>query len=279
MLALGGGLATSAVLGPLALKIIKYPVSDVMKNQIVGGDLASLAVAAPAAIAAGILWLRRHRLAAPLAMGPTLYSVYYATSLVVGEQYERYPGNVGKFFPLYLSLILLGWTLAATAWSAMSLDKVQEPDKQLRRVTGGTLLALGTLLGLAWVRTIWGVVSRTNLTQEYLNDPNVFWSIKLLDTAFIIPVALATGIGLLRHNDTARKAAYGMVGYLTCQGGAVTGMSAVMLWRHDPSASMPFLVLTSVGTVALAVLTAVWFRLNSSQEPTRVPVSRGAQTV
>ncbi len=277
LLALGGGLATSAVLGPLVLKVITYPVSDAMKNQIVGGDLASLALAAPAAVTAGILWLRRHRLAPVVALGPTLYSVYYATSLVVGEQYERYSGNVGRFFPLYLSLTVLGWTLAARAWSEMKVDDLPEPDSRLRHVTAGLLLALGTLLGLAWAQSIWGVANGSNVTQEYLGDPNVFWSIKLLDTAFIIPATLAIGIGLLRHNKTARKAAYGIVGYLTCQGGAVAGMSVVMMWRDDPSASMPFLVLTTLGTLALAMLTAQWFRLSGASESSRVHVHRMAQ--
>ncbi len=279
LLALGGGLAASAVLGPLMLKVIEYPVSDAMENQIVGGDLSSLAVAAPAAIVAGVLWLRRHRLAPALALGPTLYALYYAVSLVVGEQYERYPGNVGKFFPLYLGLTVLGWTLAAQAWSALKGDKLPEPDARLRRVTAGILLALGTLLGLAWTQAIWGVASGTRVTEEYLGDPNVFWSIKLLDTAFIIPVALATGVGLLRHNSTAKRAATGIMGYLTCQGAAVTGMAVVMAWRGDPSASIPFLVLVGIGTLSLAILTALWFRLDAVGESTRVRVRGVAQPV
>ncbi len=33
----------------------------------------------------------------------------------------------------------------------------------------------------------------------------------------------------------------------TCQGAAVTGMAIVMKLRGDPSASVPFLLLTSMG--------------------------------
>ena len=87
LVALGGGLAASAILGPLVLKVIKFPVSANMENQVVGGDVASLALAAPASVAAGVLWWRRHRLAPALALAPSLYALYYAVSLVVGEQY------------------------------------------------------------------------------------------------------------------------------------------------------------------------------------------------
>jgi len=261
LIAMGGGLAASAVLGPLVLNVIKFHVSDTMENQVVGGDVASLVVAAPAAFAAGVLWMRGHRLAPALALAPSLYSIYYAVSLVVGEQYDRYPGNNEKFFPLYLGLAILGGVISARVWSELGTEELPDPGAGLRRTTAGVLIALGGLLGLAWARSIWGVTTGTNLTQEYLGDPNVYWTIKLLDTAVIIPASLATGIGLWMHKRTAVKAAYGIIGFLTCQGAAVAGMAVVMERRSDPAASMPFLVVISVGTVALAVLTAGWLRL------------------
>jgi hypothetical protein len=249
------------VLGPLVLGAIRYHISGTMENQVVGGDVASLLVAAPAAVAAGVLWMRGHRLAPALALAPGLYSVYYAVSLILGEQYGRYPGNNERYFPLYLGLTLLGGTISARAWSELRAEELPEPGDGLRRTTAGVLTALGVLLGLAWTRSIWGVASGSNVTAEYLGDPNVYWTIKLLDTAFIIPAALATGVGLWRHHRMALRAAYGIIGFLTCQGAAVAGMAAVMELRDDPSASVPFLVLSSLGTVALAALTSRWLRL------------------
>lgn len=260
-IALGTGLAASAVLGPLVLAVIRLPISPNMENQVVGGDVASLAVAAPLAVASGVLWLRGHRLAPALSLAPALYAIYYAVSLVAGVQYERYPGNIERFFPLYLGLTILGWAIAAKAWSALPAAALPEPGGGLRRTTAGVLIALGGLLGLAWAKSILGVASGSAITVEYLGDPNVYWTIKLLDTAFIIPLALATGVSLLRHSATARKAAYGVTGYLTCQGAAVAGMAAVMAWRDDPAASVPFLVLSVLGTVALAALTTRWLWL------------------
>ena len=219
LIALGGGLAASAILGPLVLKVIRFHISPTMENQVVGGDVASLVLAAPTAVAAGILWLRGHRLAPALAVAPALYAMYYAVSLVLGEQYGRYPGNSERFFVLYLALTVLGGVSAARAWSALRLLNVPEPGEGLRRTTAGVLVAVGVLLGLTWARAIWGVATGTNLTPEYLADPNVFWTIKLLDTTLVIPLALATGGGLLRRHPLASTVAYGITGPPDLPGG------------------------------------------------------------
>jgi len=61
LIVLSDGLAARAVLGPLILKVIRFHISPTVENQVVGGDVASLVIAAP--VAAGVLWMRDHRLA------------------------------------------------------------------------------------------------------------------------------------------------------------------------------------------------------------------------
>ncbi len=86
---LGSGIAISAVLRPLALKIVKFRTSDSIENQFVGGEIVSLTVVAPALIGAGVLWLRGYRLAPAVAIGPALYAAYTYTTVVVGQEYAR----------------------------------------------------------------------------------------------------------------------------------------------------------------------------------------------
>jgi hypothetical protein len=57
-LALGAGMAVNAIVGPLGLGVIESRISDNMENQLVGGEIVSLFVAAPLAVVAGVLWLR-----------------------------------------------------------------------------------------------------------------------------------------------------------------------------------------------------------------------------
>lgn len=73
--ALGLGVVVASVLGPLALGVLRYRTSDTTVNQIVGGDLAGLAVVAPTALAAGVLLWRGHRAGPVVALAPALWAM------------------------------------------------------------------------------------------------------------------------------------------------------------------------------------------------------------
>ena len=158
-IALGAGIAACAVLGPLGLEVIRFRTSEHLENQFVGGEVISLALVTPAAIAAGVLWLRGHRLAPAIALGPALYSVYTYTTAVVGQEYARYDGNVETFFPLYAGLVAGGAALATYAWSRLGDDAVPAPPDGLRRATAAIFLALGGFFALAWAAQIRLVVT------------------------------------------------------------------------------------------------------------------------
>src|SRR4051794_26922096 len=55
---LGIGIAANALLGPLVLGVIRIRESANMENQLLGGELTSLFLAAPLAIVGGLLWWR-----------------------------------------------------------------------------------------------------------------------------------------------------------------------------------------------------------------------------
>jgi hypothetical protein len=60
---LGADMAANAVLGPPGLGVIESRISENMENQLIGGEIVSLLVAAPLATVVGLLWRRGHRLA------------------------------------------------------------------------------------------------------------------------------------------------------------------------------------------------------------------------
>lgn len=259
LIALGGGIAASAILGPLVLKVVKLRTSANLENQFVGGEVVSLGLAAPVAAAAGVLWWRGHRLAPVLALAPALYAVYTYTSVVLGEEYGRYPGNVETFFPLYAALVAGGAALAAAAWADLGRRPLPLPSGRLRGALAGTFVAIGTLFALTWARQIQQVLAGHPMT-EYVEGPTLFWVIKLLDLGFVIPACFATGIGLLRASPAAIKAAYGLAGFLTCLVGAVAGMAAAMEIKHDPAASPVLLGVAGAGAAILAAETVSLFR-------------------
>ncbi len=70
---------------------------------------------------------------------------------------------------------------------------------------------------------------------EYLADPNVFWLVKFMDLAIVVPALLAIGIGVLRGSSWAHKAKYPAVGWFALLGCSVAGMAIVMQASGDPA--------------------------------------------
>jgi hypothetical protein len=254
LIALGVAIAVSAVLGPLILGTIRFRTSSNIENQFVGSEIVSLGIVAPLAVTSGILFLKGSRIAPALALGPTLYSIYTYSSAILGQEYSRYDGNVEKFFPLYAALVAGSGALAGAAWSLLSQSDIPVPTPRLRRSLATILLVGGTLIGLAWTAQI-RLVLTGHPPTDYVEGPTVFWVIKLFDLGFVVPAALAVGIGLLRGHLASIKAAFGLIGFLTCMAGAVAGMAIAMELKGDPSSQPMVIVILLPITAGLALAT------------------------
>jgi hypothetical protein len=258
-LLLGIGVAVTASLGPLGLCVIRFRTSANVETQFVGGEIVSLFVVAPLAIVAGVFWLRGHRLAPALTLGPALYAVYIYLTVVVGQEYARFPGNVEYFFVLFVGLIALSMALAAVSWTRLAEQHPVLPGEGTRRLLAGIFIVIGVFFALTWaaqIRQVYG----GSLSPEYLEAPTLFWTIKLLDYGFVLPLLIATGVGLLRRWPWATAAAYGVITFTTCLALAIAGMTLAMLLKGDPSAPPIVLGVTLVAGFGLAAVTMHLFR-------------------
>lgn len=253
------GLAANVLLGPLGLGVITWRVSPNGLNQTYGADAASLFLVVPAALVAAELWRRSHRLASPLALGVGLATLYYAVAETMGGDYLRYPGNNERFALLFFALIILGWISATRAWAA--LDRVPpRPPRWLLRGFALILLLGGGLIGIAWLAQLVTIARTGAVDIGFTDSPSAFWTIRIVDLGFIVPICIATGVGLWRDSDTAISTAYGLASFMTLQAAAVLAMGGVMLWRHDPTASPALIYALTPITLALAACTAALFR-------------------
>lgn len=277
-LTLSAAMAASALLGPLGLGVIEFRVSDAMENQLVGGELIALLLIAPMAMAAGILFLRRHRLAPVLAIAPALYAVYTYPQFIIGPDYLRYPGNNEHFVPLYIGLVMLGWGLALWSWRLMKGAHLPSPSRALRRSVVTMLSVLALLVAGAWIADILDVLVGGVPSREYRSDPTLFWLIRLLDLGFVVPMAVLTAVGLVRRADWSRRLAYAVVGFQTILVASVTGMAMVMAVRGDPAASLGMVAGTGAVTIAFVTCYAALLR-RASHVATVDPRQRGWQIV
>ncbi|HYH26542.1 MAG TPA: hypothetical protein VD834_14445, partial [Blastococcus sp.] len=216
LIALGVGVATSALVGPLVLDYMQYRTSATTLNQLLGGDAASLFVVAPLALVAGVLALRRHPVAPLLALGPAFYVIYMFAQVVIGQEYLRLPGNVEQFFPLLLAVFVLGEAAVVLAWGAVPAD-LPVLSHRLERMAGTALVLVAVFLVLGQhLRPMLIAWQDPSSLTEYASSPTPFWMVKLMDLGIIVPAALVTGIGVLRGAGWARRAMYAMLTGYTC---------------------------------------------------------------
>jgi hypothetical protein len=259
LVALGTALAAAALLGPLALGLIEWRISANSLNQTYGADGAALVLLAPASVAAAWLAWRRRPVAAPLAFGLGLASLYYGVASVLGADYVQYEGNNERFFLLFLAIIVLSWTVAVWGWSEMG-GSSRQPARTLARATaivfvaGGIAIASAWLVQLATIATNGGLIAAADV-QAYRESPSAFWLVRIVDLGFIVPLAVVSGAGLWRGNAVAAQAATGIASFMTLQASAVLAMGVIMLIRSDPTATPALVVVLAPITLALAFLT------------------------
>jgi hypothetical protein len=249
LLALGIGVGTAALLGPLFVGAIDYHVTDDVLNQVMGGDAVALFLIAPVCVFAGVLALRNHRAAPMVGIGPAGFAVYTYAQLAIGGEFAAEPGNSEMFFPLFLALFVLGGAVVVMAWNAV----VELPRPAMRTTITVVLFLLAGFLAMGLhLPGLVAVLGGGPDDVGYTQSPTVFWVVKLMDLGIVVPIALATGLGLLRGSAWADKAAYAVLGWGAMLGSAVAGMAVVMQVNGDPAAVFANVVI--MGSFAVAFL-------------------------
>lgn len=251
LILMGVGVAVTALLGPLVGDLIRYHASQGAINQVMGGDVAALFLVAPVSVLAGVLALRRHRAAAVLALGPSVFALYTYTQLALGGDLNRYPGNSERFFLLFLSLFILGGAIVFSAWSSIDPEAIPPTSRSADKWLGWFFIFVSFFLvaglHLPGLSDAW---SATPTASDYLADPAVFWLVKFMDLGIVVPGMVTIAFGILRGATWARTAKYAAVGWMALLGSSVFGMAVVMRANGDPAATM-------VNTVAFGAFAAI----------------------
>jgi hypothetical protein len=258
-IALGVVVATTSLLGPWGVGVIRYRTSPTTLNQIIGADAAAFTVVAPLAVIAGILVLRHHRVGPVLALAPSVFVVYTYAQLIVGQEYLRLPGNNERYFPLLLGGFILAGGIAVTAWRALD-GALQPVSPRLGRAYAVVLAVVAAYLVMGLhLPSLVDALRDAPTRTEYVSSPTPFWLVKLMDLGIVAPVAVVTAVGLWRRSARALAPAYAVVGGFTLLAASVTGM-AVTMYRHgDPDASLPTVVVFALFTLAFAGVTATLY--------------------
>ena len=250
--AVGAAMMLNALLGPLVLGAVRFHASADMETQLTGGEMTSLFIAGPWAVVAGALWWRRDPRGPSLALGPLGYALYTFIQLILAPDYARYPGNNERLFAFHLFVVMTSWIVGLAAWRELQLQVLPRPPRSTRFLLGGLLLAVNAAFALGWWRSIAAVYTNP-ASSEYNAHPTAFWLIRLMDLAFVIPIGVLTGVGLLARKEWATRLALAFAGVQALLACAVAGM-AVRMWLADSDSSGWFAAAMSGAAVALVVL-------------------------
>ncbi|HKJ11182.1 MAG TPA: hypothetical protein VJ976_02205 [Ornithinimicrobium sp.] len=258
LVVLGAGAMATSLLGPLALGVIGYHASPGAVDQVRGGDLAGLLLVGPVALWAARLVAAERPGAEALAMAPGSYGLYMYTQLSISGDIAQYDGNTERWFPLFWALIVASLGVLVLAGQRLALAPTPARRPRLERVAGWYLLTVAAFLTvgihLPGLVDLW---QGSPVGEEYLADAVVFWTVKVMDLAFVLPLLLTVGIGLLRVQAWARALLAPVVGWCALLASSVAGMGVAMVLTGAPGAAAGLaagVCLVAVAALVLAVL-------------------------
>jgi len=271
MLALAALLLTNAILGPIGVGLLDYPLPTSLFNQLVGLELVTVFLVVPTLAAAAVLARRGHPAAALLGIGPCGYAAYMFVQYVVGPDRTSYSPAV----LIHLLVFTAATALSVWSWSLARGMVWPRPDAQQRRRWGFLLLGLAAFVLLRYLPLFVGSVTGAAIPREFASAPAFFWSI-VLDLGIVVPATVAAAVAALRGSSLAVPATHAVVGWFALVPPSVAAMAAAMVVRDDPYASVPTLVLltvTSVITTAVAVRMFVRLVRDTSPVPSSLAAS------
>ncbi|WP_435198449.1 hypothetical protein [Janibacter sp. GS2] len=246
-------LAVATVIGPLVAGRVRFHMSADALVQYVGGELVTSSLAV-LFLACTPFWWAGRDWAPALTAGASAYVIYTFFTVVMGQEYGKYPGNAETAFLLYTAITASA--LLLLVFSVRALSALPPMPSAPRQATLAVVIALGVLFALLWMAQLAGFY-RTGPTEEYTTATALFWVIKYLDLGIVIPLLIITGLAQRNPSAVSDVAAITALGFMTWLLTAILVMAAAMI-RHQSVGASWVLV---VAFAALLVPTAlVWIR-------------------
>ncbi len=256
MVALAALLNLNTVLGPLVTGLVDYPISEGVRNQLIGLEIVTVLIIAPLCIAAGFLAIRGHRAAGVVGFGPAAYTAYMFVQYVLGPEYENY-----RLITLFqLGVFSFGVVLAMWAWTVIDNQSLPVFNRRTERRYGVVLLALAAFVISRYFDAIAGAFTAATIPVEFAAARTFYWTIFLLDLGVVVPATIVAGCALIRGTRVGHTAMYALLGWYALVSPSVASMAAVMVVNDDPDGSVGQVVVLGCVAVIFGTLTAWIYR-------------------
>ena len=225
-----------AVQGPLFLGAIRFKTHPLIVNQLLGQDAVNLLLLAPLSLAGGILlWLRRP-LAKYLLLATPLYLIYFVLSYTIGLEWSSpaYGGNSEKYFFHFLFILVAALFVMLYSLSVFPRDRVARFNRQGLAVYSALLVLFLLVFAAMWMKEVIEVMAR-GTTRAYDIAPAAFWTVRVFDLGFTIPLGLVSVYLLWTRPASSFPVQFMFYGFFTTMVTAVVTMGAIMGLKHDPT--------------------------------------------
>lgn len=246
-------LVIATVLGPLMTGRVRFHMSNDALVQYVGGELVTSSLALLFLVCAPFWWAGR-AWAPALTAGASAYVIYTFITVVMGQEYGKYPGNAETAFLLYTAITASAVLLLV--FSARACLALQPLSNVPRQAALAVLVGLAVLFALLWIAQLAGFY-RTGPTDEYTTATTLFWVIKFLDLGIVIPLLIITGLAQRHPTVVSNAAAITALGFMTWLLTAILLMAVAMVRQQAAGASW---VLVVAFAVLLVPTVFVWMR-------------------
>jgi hypothetical protein len=256
LLLLAVALLVNSLIGPLALDLVDYPITETLQNQLIGLEVVTVFLVVPWCVYAGMRALRGEPGAALLAFAPAAHTAYMFVQYVLGPEYGEYR-TIALF---HLGLVTLSGGLTLWAWSLSRTTTLPVRSHRAERVYGAVMLGLALFVVLRYAGAIAGSFSSTQIPEEFAAARTFYWSIYLLDLGVVVPATVVGAIALLRGRRLGRRALYAVTGWFALVPPSVAAMAAVMLVNDDPNASAATVVTLTAASLVFGAFAVVVYR-------------------
>ena len=127
--------------------------------------------------------------------------MYTYSQLFLGNENLRLPGNIERFFPLLLLLLMFIVSAAITlrGWALAEPEELPASSQRLARGSGITLVVIAVFVAVGLhLPTLVAALRDHPSGAAYLDVSTLFWVVKFYDLGIVVPAALTVGIGLRR---------------------------------------------------------------------------------
>jgi hypothetical protein len=170
------------------------------REALRGGDLTTLAIAAPVLLASMFVARRGSRAAQAVWLGALTYSVYNYAYYVFGSAFN-------DIFVLHIALFSLSIAALVLTVANIDIDAIAARFRDVRgaRLIGGFLVMVGVVLGGLWLF----LAIRFAVTGELMADlpADGIHLVFAIDTSLLVPALVIAGVLLWRR--TARGLVFG----------------------------------------------------------------------